>query len=188
MGPSSLVGYGVGDGWDEYAEASFWWRGHNLLEADVLSRTAHVSSVVFCCRCGTVALGGKLTTGLSGWCPEKAKAGGVDQLRRIKKGEFPSYRANVRFLRVGRPHGVLPATRSSLAEAEPSLPPEPPPSAPSVRVGGGWGRADVGGRAEVLRAFGLWEGELEQVRALGRLSLQRGEDGPDEGESEAEPF
>eukprot|EP00959_Pyramimonas_sp_CCMP1952_P190932 3992993-Pyramimonas_sp.AAC.1 len=45
--------YGVGDGWEEYADASFWWQGHNLLEADVLCRTAHVSSVVFCCRCGT---------------------------------------------------------------------------------------------------------------------------------------
>ena len=188
VGSSSLVGYGVADGWEEYADASFWWRGHNLLEAEVLSRTAHVSTVVFCCRCGTVASDGKLTTGLTGWCPGKARAGGVDQLRRIKKGEFPSYRANVRFLQVGRPHGVLPATRSSLAEAEPSLPPEPQPTAPSVGASGGWGRADMGGRAEVLKAFGLWEGELEQVRDLGRSALQRNADGPDEGESDAEPF
>ena len=83
---------------------------------------------------------------------------------------------------------MLPATRSSLAEAEPSLPPEPQPTAPSVGASGGWGRADMGGRAEVLKAFGLWEGELEQVRDLGRSALQRNADGPDEGESDAEPF
>ena len=96
-GSSSHVGYAVGACWEEFDDASFWWRGHNLLEADVLSRTAHVSSVVFCCRCGTVASDGKLASGLAGWRPEQAKAGGVDQLRRIKKGEFPSYRAKCAF-------------------------------------------------------------------------------------------
>ena len=84
-GPSHQFGYGVGEGWEEYASASFWWRGHNLLQAEVLSRTASVSSVVFCCRCGTVSSDGKLTPGLESWCKStQVKAGGSDQLRRIK--------------------------------------------------------------------------------------------------------
>jgi len=184
------VGYGVGVGWEEYARLSMEWRRHRLLQSEVLGRCPKVNFILFCCKwCGAVASDARLTPGLEGQCKgEQAGTGCTDQLRRIKLGCFPSYRQGVRDLKIDTPHGVLPAARGALQE-QASARPAPSPEAPAgkpERSHAAWGIGDLGGRSEVMRAYGLWESDIEAVRTMGRQALARAAANPEASEGESD--
>ena len=129
-----------------------------------------VCFILFCCRCGAVSSDGKLTPALREECLGHVGKGTQDQLRRISLGQFPHYREGVKDLRLSRPHGVLPAARDALQEQVSALPAPSLAPAPSRST---WVRGDVGGRDEVLRAFGLVAGDRSRAHELGRHAIQR---------------
>ena len=164
------LGLGVGPGWEEYSRQSFRWHRHSLLQAEVEGVNPRIRFILFCCRCGAVSSDGKLTSALKDDCLGHVGKGTQDQLRRIGLGQFPHYRKGVKDLKLSRPHGVLPAARDALQEQVSALPGPSLEPAPSRST---WGRGDVGGREEVLRAFGLVADDRPRVQELGRQAIQR---------------
>ena len=94
-------------------------------------------------------------------------------------------------LKIDTPHGVLPAARGALQEqaAARPAPSQGTQAEKPERSHAVWGSGDLGGRSEILRAFGLWESDIETVRDMGRQALARAaadSANPDDSEGESD--
>ena len=98
-------------------------------------------------------------------------------LKRIRDGKHPHYRATTKHLLLSGSRGLSETERDLM-----SMRVRPPAAQPPAQVG----KAPPGyaSKEQVLEAFGLLEGDLAQVQALGEAARRPPEEGEDEGSSD----
>ena len=119
-----------------------------------------------------------------------ASAGIKSQIKRIKNGLHPYYRATTKDLTLSLPGPLSAEDREALSQSEPAdaapaqAASEGGRPAPDFVSGSGYASQDV-----VLAAFGLRREDLERVEALGEASRRGGSDeGSDSASLDDEVF
>ena len=181
---SSRAGVKHFDDWAGLAALAFCLRGHGLLSCDVDDPRRRGEIITFCYRCGGYCTDFRPNDVLLDVCKGRpALAQIASQIKRIRDGKHPHGRATTKDLRLGNPRGPGQPERDLLAVRGGR------PTAPSAASAPDVGPAQARGyasKSDVLRAFGLLESELPQVKALGEAERRAPEESEDDEASDSE--
>ena len=166
-----------------WLQALFYVRGHGMLRSEVEDPSRAGEVLTFCYRCGGYCTDFRPNEVLLDRCKGRPASSQVaSQINRFKSGKHPHYRATTKNLRLSEPRGLSQAERDLLScRMMPSL-----ASVESAPARGPVQPRGFATKAEVLKAFGLLESDLPQVRARGEAERRPSEESEDDEASDSE--